>query len=102
MKIVGLFLLLASSQAFSQVVPNFNWVYRADTCHAQTVCPDGKVIGCSTVAFNYGRGVPNIRQNNCSMRVIPHEFVRCRGFDDKPVGNGRVLFTRADYIVSCY
>ncbi|MAZ47071.1 MAG: hypothetical protein CME65_00820 [Halobacteriovoraceae bacterium] len=93
--------LLMSTSAFAQVV-NVNWVYHPTKCVAQTTCPDGRVISCSTVGFNYGRGVAPVARNMCASRVILGDFVRCIGYADRPNAFGGVTFVPADYSVSCY
>lgn len=89
-----------SLSSFAQVV-NTGWVYHPSKCVAQTQCPNGQVITCSTVGFNYGNAPRNIN-NMCRSRVIPGRFIQCQGYADTINALGQLVFVPANYPVSCY
>lgn len=92
--------LMLSFSSMGQVV-NTGWSYHPAKCVAQTVCPNGRLITCSTVGFNYGNA-PRTLNNMCRTRVVPGRFVHCQGFADQVDILGRLVFTPANYPVSCF
>lgn len=92
--------LLLTSSVFAQVV-NTNWVYNSNVCRAKTVCPDGRVIWCQAVGFNYGNA-PRVPNNLCRSRVVPGSFVHCQGFSDQVDNFGRLVFVPVNLPVSCF
>lgn len=99
-KLLVLISLLGALSAQAQVV-NANWIYHPVQCLAETTCPNGRVIRCATVGFNYGNAPRHIN-NMCRSRVIPGQFIHCQGFADQTDQFGRLVFVPANYPVSCF
>lgn len=93
-------LMILSSTAFAQYV-NTSWQYHPVKCPAQTVCPNGSVITCQTVGFNYGNA-PRNYNNMCRSRVVPGYSVHCQGYADQVDIYGRIIFVSANIPVTCY
>lgn len=93
-------LAIGFSSAYAQYV-NTNWVYNRTACTAQTVCPNGKLITCKTVGFNYGNA-PAYNNNLCRSRVVPGQFIQCQGFSDQPNVFGGINFVPTNIPISCY
>ncbi len=91
-------LLLMSTGAFAGFG---GWVFNNSKCVAKTICPNGKVLTCSTVAANYGYGYQT-PANFCRTRVIPGLAIQCQGFSDKPTVFGGISFVPTNFSLSCY
>ena len=97
-----LFLLsVLSLSSYAQVVDT-RWQYGNQVCRAQTVCLNGRVISCQTVALNYGNFVGNNINALCRTRVVPGQFIHCQGYSDRPNVFGQVSFIPTNLPVSCF
>ena len=98
--LLAVMVTMFSFGAYAQFA-NTNWVYNNRACTAQTVCPNGKLITCKTVAFNYGNA-PAVPNNLCRSRVVPGQFIQCQGYSDAPNAFGGVTFVPTNIPVTCY
>ena len=100
--LVSLFVFASffTSNTSAQYV-NANWQYNPTKCVAETICPNGTIINCATVGFNYGNA-PRVVNNMCRTRVIPGRLVHCQGFADRVDMYGRVVFVPVNIPVRCY
>tara|TARA_B100001971_G_C18268046_1_gene596796 strand:+ start:246524 stop:246889 length:366 start_codon:yes stop_codon:yes gene_type:complete len=112
--LVSLNVFAASSQGELMSVENFNSEFNIDksavyypwrtsmtSCHAYTICPNGRRIWCQTYGYAYS-GVPSHMNNSCRFGVLPGRAVRCQGYVQQRDIYGRFMWSWVDVPVRCF
>lgn len=99
-KLIVSMLLLMSAVA-SAGYGHSAWIYNNSQCAAKTICRNGKVLTCKTVAAKYGLGYQR-PANFCRTRVIRGVAIQCQGYSDQPNVFGGIRFVPTNISLSCY